>query len=465
LNTASSRNAKRRRRGVWLILAIAAVAFAAGSCEAPHKRPRTAQKRQAAGPAQQGAGEAAPAPEHLEPGDDAVFDPEYPCLTRGQARRGEAALLGKRERPDIEVWLRTINRTLHEFKADCADDHLLTLVITTVQMESNVRVDPAVAVRDLEELYILKLKQFRQESTMSAQVLNLSGLDGLLRAKLRKDTQKGKVRTEGDLDRYVRQDLRPWLMKTLRTDFLLPESMARTVAERALGDPVHTIGPMQVSFGKAFNNARKRGEKLASAQEMKRQLLDPETAMYRGIKEGVYLLLLSYRHYRPLMLPEEAVLYTAADYNGGEFSSRNAAFQERLAALAGRPLSPDGDLLIYRDGKAEATRSLTEDYVELALHSEMSPSAVRRDLLLEKGPEFSESETARRVCVRYQARFKQECKPARLPKGAANPSAEIKSGQALTPANYAHAYLKRFQGNWLVYQGHAPLADPDAAVH
>jgi hypothetical protein len=394
--------------------------------------------------------------------DRQVYDADHPCLTRGQVRRGTLVLLGKRNRPDLDQWLDDLNRVFVDLRVDCGDDHFLLLAITTIQMESNVRVDPGVANPNLEELYANRLKQFTQEHAVQARMLNWSGLDGTVRAKLRKDTRRGTVRTEGDLVRYVETDLRPWLLATFEQDYLLPGGLARSIVERALPEPVHTIGPMQVDFGKAYRNARKRGEKIESAQAMKRLLLDPETARYRGLKEGTYLLWLNYGYYRSVLPPEEAVLYTAADYNAGEFSSRNAAFQEQVAGLTRRKLSLDGDLLLYKDGVPEPARSQTEEAVAVLLQSDLAPSGVRRDLLYEKEAGFSTTATAKKVCALFQAQSKQECKAARLPTGAGNPSAEVKSGVTFSPAAYAHSYMQRFQANWLTFTapatGDVPLS-------
>ncbi len=442
-------------RGAGILLCAALLAVAAAGCESPGKRPRAGAK----GPASaQRQGGAAPGPESPLPpppsakeDDRQVFDAARPCLTRGQVRRGQGVLLGRRSRPDLDQWMENLNRVMHDLHVDCSDDHFLLLTITTIQMESNVRVDPAVANPNLEQLYANRLKRFREEHILSAQVLNWSGLDDSVRAKLRKDTRKGSVRTEADLDHYVETDLRPWLLATLQKDYFVPDSLASSIVGRALPDPVHTIGPMQVDFSKAWRNARKRGEPIESARAMKRLLLEPETAMERGLKEGVYLLWINYRLYRGVLPPEEAVLYTAADYNAGEFSSRNAAFQEQVVALSGRKLDLDGDLLLYNDGVPAQQRSRTEEATAVLLQADLSPSAVRRDLLYEKEAGFGETATARKVCAMYEKRIKKECRTARLPTGAGNPSAEVKSGITYTPANYAHAYVKRFQANWLSY--------------
>jgi hypothetical protein len=437
---------------VALLAAALTVALLASGCESPGKRPRSTGKRSTSSRTPEGGAEAPRPPQaSVKEDDNQIFDTAHACLTRGQVRRGQLVLLGKRTRSDLDQWMTALNRVFHDLQVDCTDDHFLLLAITTIQMESNVRVDPAVGNADLEELYANRLKRFRGEHALEAQLLNVSGLDDAVRKKLRADTRKRKVRTEADLDRYVETDFRPWLLKTLQTDYLLPEGLASSIVIKALPDPVHTIGPMQVDFNKAFRNAKKRGEPIASAHAMKRLLLDPETALERGLKEGVFLLWVNYRFYRTALPPEEAVFFTAADFNAGEFSSRNAAFQERVAALTGRKLSLDGDLLAYKNGVPDTARSQTEEAAAVLLQSELAPSAVRRDLMYEKESGFLDTATAKKVCALYERRTKLECLPARLPTGAGNPSAEVKSGIVYSPANYAYAYRKRFQANWTAY--------------
>lgn len=450
---------------LWVALGLLAIAVSLTltfvSCQAPRK-PGSAARKPArskdsvalhggAGESETGAHPLAPPPPSVKDDSQQIYDPDRPCLTRGQARRAQSVLFRNRARDNPDEWIQSLNEVFHELKVDCASDDFLLLAVTTIQMESNVRVDPPVANANLESLYANRLKQFRREHIFEAAALNVSGLDDQLRHKLRQDTRKGKVHTEADLDRYVTVDLRPWLLKTLQSDYHLPESMATLVVTRAVPDPVHTIGPMQVDFDKAYRNAVKRGEKVPSVQSMKAWLLDPQTALKRGLKEGVYLLQLSYQYYFPRMPSDQAVLFSGADFNAGEYSSRNAAFQERVAILTGRKLVLDGDLLLYINGEPEAVHSKTEDGVLDVLQSEMTADQVRRDLLTEKDPGFSETRTAKAICQKFEVRRRMLCTQARLPVGASNPTAENKWGKTLTPADYAYGYVKRFRTNRAAY--------------
>jgi len=92
----------------------------------------------------------------------------------------------------------------------------------------------------------------------------------------------------------------------------------------------------------------------------------------------------------------------------------------------------------------------------------MTPEQIRRDLLLEKEPAFAESRTAQAVCVLFQNRRKSPCAAARLPVGAANPTAENKWGMTLTPANYAYGYVKRYNANRTAYDETSASGPGDA---
>ncbi|MCH8882292.1 MAG: DUF1615 family protein, partial [SAR324 cluster bacterium] len=317
-----------------------------------------------------------------------AYDPGRPCFTRGQMARGQAVLFGGEPDARGPRWARALNRAFHDLEVPCNDEDFLVLVLTIIQLESGVAVDPPLENANLEALFTYQLERLREGNPLAGPLLDYSKLDEAMRAKLRKDTRRGHVRTEGQLVRYVENDLRQWLREYLQSEYFLPERLARYAAEQGLPNPVNTLGPMQVNLHKAYANARRRGERVESPEQMRRWLLAPETALERGLKEGVYQLWRVYRYYRRRLPAQEAVRYATADYNAGEFSSRNAAFQARVGHLIDRELVLDGDLLLYRNGQPAERASNTEAAVITLLKHYAAPR-IRRDLLLEKHERFS----------------------------------------------------------------------------
>lgn len=390
-----------------------------------------------------------------------VYDPAQGCLTRAQAHRAERVLFGREPRADARRWLLAVNDALASLGVSCGDDTFLVLVLSVIQLESGVRADPPLAEPDLEALFVRRMERLRKDRPIAAGLISLAEIDRAVQAKLRRDTAAGRVRTEGQLVRYVREDLRPWLKAYLAANYPVPERLAGLASQRWVPDPVHTLGAMQVNAEKAWRRAKARGEAIESPGAMRALLLDPDTAIERGVKEGVALLWTGYAYYRGRLPRRQAARYAGVDFNAGEFSARNAAFQGMLSRLLGESLALDGDLLAYDDeGAPREAVSRTEAAVRRLL-PEYGPAEIRRALRAEKRAAFSDTAVAREVCRRYRARSGGRCPVARVPTGAGNPDASIKLGRAYTPQNYARALHGRLRRN---LRGYA-AADPRQGAH
>ena len=110
-------------------------------------------------------------------------------------------------------------------------------------------------------------------------------------------------------------------------------------------NPVTTLGSMQVHIDYA------RAHRRASMSD--RDLRADLYTRYGGLYYGIHRLMVYQANY-------DKPLYRFADYNSGMYSSRNAAFQQRIATLSGESLAIDGDLLLYKDGSPISKISSTE---------------------------------------------------------------------------------------------------------
>jgi len=102
-------------------------------------------------------------------------------------------------------------------------------------------------------------------------------------------------------------------------------------------NPIRTRGPMQVNvaFAEQFE-AIKPYPQHDSRRDLRDELFTRRASIYFGV---AHLL-----EYQP---PYDRYLYRFADYNAGQYASRNAAFQQAAAIVAGGPLTADGALLAH----------------------------------------------------------------------------------------------------------------------
>jgi hypothetical protein len=196
-----------------------------------------------------------------------------------------------------------------------------------------------------------------------------------------------RARTERDVDRVFR-DLVTHYRATHPAATLLAGGLSRWLSGKGLQalNPITTAGSMQVSVRFAVDASRGRG----LSEDDVRELLYTRRG---GVEFGVARLL-------DYPVEYDRMTHRFADYNAGRYASRNAAFQEQLAALAGRKLALDGDLLIYDDGepveKASETQRVAAALAELRGWG-LSPAEIRREFLREKSAAFEQSAILARV--------------------------------------------------------------------
>jgi Protein of unknown function (DUF1615) len=150
-------------------------------------------------------------------------------------------------------------------------------------------------------------------------------------------------------------------------------------------NPVRTGGAMQVSIAFAESYALSHPYPYPVDRSIRREVFTRRGGLYFGIAH-----LLGYE------APYAEPLYRFADFNAGQYASRNAAFQSAVSRLAGISLVLDGDLL--PPGAKDGATGETERAVQaLAPRLGLGAAAIRRDLEQGDQPGFERTRLYERV--------------------------------------------------------------------
>ncbi len=157
-------------------------------------------------------------------------------------------------------------------------------------------------------------------------------------------------------------------------DFIGSIPLGRTLfADR---NPIRTRGPMQVHIAFA--------EQFAAAKPypypVKTSIADEVFTRRGGLYFGIAHLLAYPAAY-------DRYLYRFADFNAGQYASRNAAFQLALTSASGIALVPDGALLPHGDGKGATELAVRA----LAPRLGIGENAIHHALELAKKKEFEQT--------------------------------------------------------------------------
>jgi len=149
-------------------------------------------------------------------------------------------------------------------------------------------------------------------------------------------------------------------------------------------NPIRTRGPMQVNvaFAKAF--AASHPYPYPVQGSIAEEVFTRRGSLYFGVAH-----LLAYP------APYDRYLYRFADYNAGQYSSRNAAFQAAVSAASGIALDPDGALVPHESGAAPGSTELAVR--SLAQRLELDEAAIHAALEQERSESFAHTALYRKV--------------------------------------------------------------------
>jgi hypothetical protein len=165
-------------------------------------------------------------------------------------------------------------------------------------------------------------------------------------------------------------------------DFISSVPMGRTLFDDK--NPIRTRGPMQVNvvFANEFAGA------APYPYPVKRSIADEVFTRRGSIYFGVAHLL-DYR------APYDDYLFRFADYNAGQYASRNAAFQHAVTLASGIPLDSDGALLPTAQASGPGATELAVR--ALGARLSLSEASIHAALLAAKQKSFEQSTLYQRV--------------------------------------------------------------------
>jgi hypothetical protein len=285
-------------------------------------------------------------------------------------------------------------------------------VVAVIEQESGFHVDPvipglpAIAWREIDS---------RAERAGIPHVIVHSALQLTSSTGRRYSDRIDSARTEKDLS-------------DIFEDFIGAVPMGRTLfAER---NPIRTRGPMQVNIAFAEQYAAAKPYPYPVKVSIADEVFTRRGSLYFGTAH-----LLAYP------APYDAYLYRFADFNAGQYASRNAAFQRAVSGASGIPVTPDGALLPH-EGDAKGPGSTELALRALGKRLNMSDNAIHGDLRQAKTPEFERTQLYQRVfALAEQARGQR-------PAQALVPHIQLhgpKISRRLTTDWYAHRVDQRFK--------------------
>jgi len=230
-------------------------------------------------------------------------------------------------------------------------------VVAVIEQESDFHVDPvipglgAIAWREIER----RAEHDAIPASLVHQVLELKSPTGRSYAE-----RIDQARTEKELS-------------DIFEDFTGSIPLGRSLF--ASWNPIRTRGPMQVNVAFAEQFAAKHHYPYPIKQSIADEVFTRRGSLYFGVAH-----LLDYQ------APYDRYLYRFADFNAGQYASRNAAFQRAVSAASGLPLDADGALLPHGDAGGTGHTELAVRALRPRLH--LDEEAIHAALEQGKTEEF-----------------------------------------------------------------------------
>ena len=166
-------------------------------------------------------------------------------------------------------------------------------------------------------------------------------------------------------------------------------------------NPVRTGGPMQVNVEFAERHVKAKPYPYRMAGSLRDEVFTRRGGLYFGIAH-----LLDYQpHY-------DQPIYRFADYNAGQYASRNAAFQQAVSIASGQPLDFDGDLALPGDQTSRTEAAVRS----IASRLDANDADIHRALEQESVPELEQTRVYARTFALAEQVQKRPLPRAILPR-------------------------------------------------
>ena len=192
-------------------------------------------------------------------------------------------------------------------------------------------------------------------------------------------------------------------------------------------NPIRTRGPMQVNVAFAESYASVRPYPYPVKTTIADDLFTRRSSVYFGIA-----------HLFAYQPPYDDYVYRFADFNAGQFASRNAAFQNAVSRASGIALATDGALLSHESELSSTEQALRS----LAGRLDLSDGAIHSALEQGKSKDFERTQLYQRVFALAERSAKRPLPRAMVPTINLHGP---KISRKLTTSWYAHRVDGRFE--------------------